>query len=176
MRMAYADPPYVGSCKMYQHEHGIDGRCWDDPLTHAALITRLLVDFPDGWALSLGSPSLRTLLNYCPEDVRVGVWVKPFASFRPNVTPAYAWEPVIFRGGRRRTRDEWSGRDWVSAMPPVFSGESRGVPGMKPEAFCWWLFNDLLGLRAGDQFVDLFPGSGAVSRAWTSYERQLRLA
>lgn len=176
MRVAYADPPYFGCCKMYGHEHGEDGCCWDDEATHAALIQRLCREFPDGWALSGTSGTLRMLLDHCPDEgVRIGVWIKPFASFRPNVTPAYAWEPVIFTGGRRRTRDEWSGRDWVSAMPPVFSGEARGVPGMKPETFCYWVFNDLLGLRAGDECVDLYPGSGAVAKAWERYQRQGKL-
>lgn len=173
MKFAYADPPYLGKCALYKHEHGDDGLCWDDEATHARLIQRLCRDFTDGWALSTTANVLRIMLGHCPvEGVRIGVWVKPFASFRPNVTPAYAWEPVIFTGGRRRTRDEWSGRDWVSAMPPVFSGESRGVPGMKPEAFCWWMFRDLLGARPDDELVDLFHGSGAVAQAWQRYTQQ----
>jgi hypothetical protein len=175
LNIAYADPPYLGKCALYHHEHGTDNLCWDDPETHAGLIHRLGRDYPDGWALSLSATTLRVMLAYCPDDARIGVWVKPFASFKPNVTPAYAWEPVIFRGGRRRGRDEWSGRDWVSAMPPVFSGEARGVPGMKPEAFCFWLFDDLFGLRWDDEFVDLFHGSGAVGAAWQRYRRQRRL-
>jgi hypothetical protein len=59
----------------------------------------------------------------------------------------------------------------VSAMPPVFSGE-RGVPGMKPEAFCFWLFTDIFGLKPDDEFVDLFAGSGAVAEAWRAFQRQ----
>jgi hypothetical protein len=160
---------------MYEHHHP-DGLCWDDEATHAALIGRLSVEYPDGWALSATSGTLRRLLAHCPDGVRIGVWVKPFVAMKRNVTPAYAWEPVIFCGGRKRTRDEWTGRDWVAAMPPVFSGECRdGVKGMKPDAFCQWLFDDLLGMRAGDELVDLFHGSGAVSRAWDRYLRQLPL-
>jgi hypothetical protein len=175
MKVAYADPPYFGCCKMYGHNHP-DGRCWDEEETHAALIRRLCEEFPEGWALSGGANSLPMLLRHCEgEGVRVGIWTKPFASFKPNVTPAYAWEPVIFTGGRPRSRDEWSGRDWVSVMPPVFSGEAGGVPGMKPETFCYWVFNDLLGLRAGDELVDLYAGSGAVATAWERYQRQGRL-
>ncbi len=37
--------------------------------------------------------------------------------------------------------------------------------GRKPVAFCAWLF-DLLGMVPGDELVDLFPGTGAVTRAW----------
>ncbi len=42
------------------------------------------------------------------------------------------------------------------------------VTGAKPAAFCRWLF-DLLGARSGDTFVDLFPGSGGVARAWRAF-------
>ena len=93
--------------------------------------------------------------------MRVGAWVKPFAAFKPNVNPAYAWEPVVFQGGRKRGRTEDTTRDWVSANITL----QRGLSGVKPDAFSFWLFN-LLGMERGDEFIDLFPGSGAVTRAW----------
>ena len=128
-------------------------------------------DYLDGWALSLSSPSLRTLLPLCPIDVRVAVWVKPFAVFKPNVNPAYAWEPVIWRGGRmKRDRSEPTVRDWVSCEITL----QKGLTGAKPEGFCWWLFQ-LLGLRADDELVDVFPGTGIVSRTWERYQRQGQL-
>jgi hypothetical protein len=34
--------------------------------------------------------------------------------------------------------------------------------------FCRWLFG-LLGAAPGDQLDDLFPGSGAVTRAWAVF-------
>jgi hypothetical protein len=46
---------------------------------------------------------------------------------------------------------------------------------MKPEAFCFWVFDDLLGLRPGDEMVDLYHGSGAVKQSWERYQRQTRL-
>ena len=95
-------------------------------------------------------------------------WVKPFAAFKPNVNPAYAWEPVIVRGGRKRTRAEATVRDWVSANITL----KRGLAGAKPESFCFWLF-DVLGMQSGDEFDDLFPGTGGVGRAWSAYQRQL---
>lgn len=110
MKFAYADPPYLGCCGLYDHEHGDDGQCWDEPETHRALIARL--DEFDGWAMSLSTPSLRTILPMCPDDVRVAAWVKPFAVFKPNVNPAYAWEPVIVRGGRKRGRELATVRDF----------------------------------------------------------------
>jgi hypothetical protein len=171
MRLGYADPPYVGCCALYQHEHGTDGRCWDDVETHVALIARLETDFQDGWALSLSTPSLRQLLPLCRSDVRVAAWVKPFAVFKPNVNPAYAWEPMIWCGGRaKRSRAEPTVRDWVSAEITL----RKGLTGAKPEAFCWWLFT-LLGLQADDTLVDLFPGTGIVGRTWERYQRQGQL-
>jgi hypothetical protein len=170
MRIAYADPPYLGCCALYDHEHGEDGRCWNDPETHWLLMERLRDEFPDGWALSASSPSLPTLLSrHQWDDLRIAAWVKPFAVFKPNVNPAYAWEPVIWRGGRQpRGRDEPTVRDWCSANITL----KRGLTGAKPQAFAFWLF-DLMGLRAGDDFVDVFTGSGAVSRAWKRYQERL---
>lgn len=168
MKIAYADPPYLGCCALYGHEHGASGRCWDDLATHERLIGGLCDYYPDGWALSLSSPSLRQLLPLCPEDVRISPWVKPFASFKPNVNPAYAWEPVIWRGGRgKRDRDELTVRDWVSCEITL----RKGLTGAKPEKVCWWLF-ELMGLRSGDEIVDLYPGTGIVGREWERYQRQ----
>lgn len=154
MTIAYADPPFPGCAHMY-----------DCPeVDHRALVNDLVNQFPDGWALSTNSTTLKQVLQLCPDDVRIAAWVKPFASFKPNVNPAYAWEPVIFTGGRRRGRDEPTTRDWVSANITL----RRGLVGVKPDEFCLWLF-DLLGMEPSDTFIDLFPGSGAVTRAWRSF-------
>ena len=161
MKFAYADPPYIG---MARKHYGPDAR----EVNHALLIAHLCDEFPDGWALSLSAPTLREILHLCPDDVRVGAWVKPFASFKPGVNPAYAWEPVVFRGGRKRDRTENTVRDFVSANITM----KKGVPGAKPDAFCQWIF-DLLGMRTTDEFVDLFPGSGSVAEAWE--RRQMSL-
>ena len=162
MRIAYADPPYVGQARRHY-------KCPE--VNHEFLIRDLCEQYPDGWALSASSPSLRQILPLCPEDVRVAAWVKPFASFKPGVNPAYAWEPVIFRGGRVRERTEPTVRDFVSCNITL----KRGTSGAKPEEFCWWLF-DLMGLQPGDEFVDLFVGSGAVGRAWTRYTTERLIA
>ena len=45
----------------------------------------------------------------------------------------------------------------------------RGFVGRKPPEFCYWLF-EVLGLQRGDELVDLFPGSGAVQRAWQEWQ------
>lgn len=163
MRFAYADPPYLGMGKMYASRHP-EAMAWDDPEMHRALINRLGDEYSDGWAMSLHTPSLRTILPMCPPDVRVGSWVKPFASFKPGVRVAYAWEPIIFRGGRRGGRHNDTVRDWVAANITM----RRGFPGAKPREFCRWVF-EVLGAEPGDTLDDLFPGSGAVGVAWAEY-------
>src|SRR5688572_26222606 len=66
VKFAYADPPYLGCGQLYA-EHHPDARIWDAPATHRLLIERLMEVNPDGWALSLNVPSLKTILSYCPE-------------------------------------------------------------------------------------------------------------
>jgi len=150
MRFAYADPPYLGQARKHYGTAEVD---------HAALLGHLQTY--DAWALSCSSPSLRFLLPLCPETARVAAWVKPFAIFKPNVNPAYAWEPVIFFGSRRGDRSRATVRDWVSANITL----KRGLVGAKPNPFCLWLF-ELMGLLPEDELFDLFPGTGAVARAW----------
>lgn len=164
MMFAYADPPYLGQGRHYR-EHP-DAQRWNSPATHAALIAMLVREYPDGWALSCSSPSLHVLLPMCPADTRVAAWVKPFHMFKRGVRPAYAWEPVLFRGGRNRGHPPppkggmaTTPRDWHSANITL----QKGVVGAKPETVCRWIL-DLLGFLPTDQLVDLFPGSGVMGR------------
>jgi len=163
LRAAYADPPYLGCAVRHYGKLHPEAAAYDDPATHQRLITRLCDEF-DTWALSLHEPSLRVILPMCPADTRVGVWVKPFASFKANVTRAWTWEPVIFRFARPRTRLQPTWRDFVSAPITL----ERGLTGAKPKAFCYWIFEGM-NLTPEDDFTDLFPGSGAVQQAWRSW-------
>lgn len=168
MKFAYADPPYLGLAAAFYGGRHSEATEYDKPETHQKLIDRLSDDY-DGWAMSLHTPALKTILPMCSDDCRVMAWVKPFVSFKPGVTVAYAWEPVIVRGGRKRPRTMGTVRDWVAANITL----RRGFPGAKPEAFCFWLF-EVLNVESSDDFDDLFPGSWAVSRAWETYRRQKR--
>jgi hypothetical protein len=170
VRFCYADPPYPG-----QARKGYGGTWASRPsadrgdvaeVDHAALVADLEVQAYDGWALSTSSSALAEVLRVCPPTVRVMAWVKPFASFKPNVNPGYCWEPVIVMGGRKLGRHVPTVRDYVSANVALM----RGTVGAKPKAFCWWLFM-VLGMQKGDVLVDQFPGSGAVMAAWESYQR-----
>lgn len=186
MKLGYADSPYFGCCgKFYDHYHGdgtypFDGLCWDDIDTHRVLIDHLTDEFPDGWALSCTTSSLLKLGPYFPDDVRIGAWVKSFAAFKKGVRPAYAWEPVVYRGGHNPP--------WEAHPPPLKGGKQttpkdffvtelddlaswevfvcpitmkKGLTGAKPELVCDWIL-DLLGVREGDEFVDIFTGTGVM--------------
>jgi hypothetical protein len=173
VRFAFADPPYLGcGVKHYGHQHE-DASDYDSIDAHAALIERLTREFPECWALSLHTPSLEEMAHLCrrivgPNRVRYSAWVKPFASFKPGVNPAYAWEPVIWFGGRSAV--DRGGRV-VPTVPDFVSANitlKKGTSGAKPTAFSYWLF-ELLGAKADDEFTDVFPGSGAVARAWKEW-------
>ena len=170
MRFAYADPPYLGCARMYAAHHP-DALIWDDPETHRRLIERLSDEWPDGWALSLHAPSLRTLLPMCPPDVRVGPACKTFGQIRP-VAVQWMWEPVIWRGGRKGKPNP-SPRDWLTYNTAPRSAAKDGIIGGKPRAFCRWVFS-LLNAEPGDTLDDLFPGTGAVSAAWQEYTEPRR--
>ena len=155
MKFAYADPPYMGCAKKYPEKREVD---------HGELVQHLVTAYPDGWALSLHSPSLKFILPICPPDVRIMVWVKPFVSYKPNVGVAYAWEPVIVRGGRKRTRKQATVKDWISANITL----RKGLVGAKPEIFAYWLY-EVLNAQEGDTLNDLYPGTGVMNRCWERF-------
>lgn len=179
MRIAYADPPYFGCCRLYDHHHP-DTKCWDDLDTHADLIDRLCIEFPDGWALSASTTSLRSILPLCPEDARIAAWVKTFVAFKKGVRPCYAWEPIIFRGGRNKKPPappkggkQITPKDFTIVFeehdPQVIASPitlRKGLTGAKPEAVCSWIL-DLLNVLPGDEVVDLYPGTGIMGRVAT---------
>jgi hypothetical protein len=146
---AYADPPYPGFARKLYGREEVD---------HGALVRSLESSF-HGWALSTSSKTLREVLPLCPPRVRVAAWVKPIGVSSKTRGAHSTWEPVIYRPGRR-LRPGF--RDWLAAQPARRGGT---LPGRKPVAFCSWLFR-LLGMRPGDELVDLFPGTGIVSRSW----------
>jgi hypothetical protein len=163
MRFAYADPPYLGCAYRYP-EHPDSGK-WDEPESHACLMRDMNEQY-DGWALSLSSPSLRTLLPLAPDGVRCAAWVKPFCAFKRNVRIAYTWEPVLFKPGRDKSIDGAPvGRDHLAQSIMM----RKGLTGAKPPEFCRWVLT-LMGYTQGDTIDDLFPGTGIMSRVAQSRE------
>jgi hypothetical protein len=168
MNLAYADPPYLGCCSMYDHYHGDgtypwDGKCWDDPATHGILVRHLSEQY-DGWSFCMSSQSLRHILPIVGEvPYRVASWVKPFAAFKRNVRVAYTWEPVLFTPGRDRSSEGASiSRDHLSERITL----QRGLTGVKPQRFNRWVL-DLMGYVDGDDVTDVFPGSAGMARTLT---------
>ena len=157
MRLAYADPPYLGCARRYR-EHPEAAR-WDDPQSHGDLMAAMDRDY-DGWALSAGMNSLQALLPLAPAGVRIASWVKPFSAAFPTVRIAYAWEPVIYRPARPLTSE---GATPVKDFLVENMALRRGLVGAKPERFCRWIA-DLLGYLDGDTLDDLFPGTGVMGR------------
>lgn len=99
------------------------------------------------------------------------MWLRPVRYVRSK-RPLAGWEPLLVYGGRPlpTTRTQ-TVLDVLDAR-----GRFRSYPGalvgMKPPQFGVWLFA-LLGARPGDELVDLYPGSGAVSHAWHLHASRL---
>lgn len=169
MRIAFADPPYPGCAHLYRDHADYAGE-----VDHADLIARLEADY-DGWVLhTAATPKAIALIAPLVEripGVRWMSWNKPFAAFKRNVSVAYAWEPVIVKAARKPVVSKrLVMRDWI-AEPITLK---RGLTGAKPEAVCHWAF-EMVGARPDDDLIDLYPGTGAVTRAWATWQGKFAL-
>jgi len=170
LRLAYADPPYPGLAERYYADHPD----YAGEVDHADLLSRLQLF--DGWALSTSSLYLPELLSLCVQrdlSVRVASWIRGARPGR-SLYPRRAWEPIVYSGGRRAPSDalQEATDALVHTSRPRLTDPQR-VIGAKPAAFAFWLFR-LLGASPDDAFVDLFPGSGGIGRAWEIFsDREL---
>lgn len=181
LRLAYADPPYPGLSRKYYGTHPD----YAGEVDHAALIASLAADY-DGWALSTSAAALPAVLALCPPGTRVAAWHRGERPTRSR-GPLNAWEPVLYAGGRLHVAPAGPRDASLSAAvhddalaiaarrvdslvyrPGVRRTDPARVVGAKPAVFIRWIF-DLLGALPGDEFVDVFPGSAGVSRAWEIY-------
>jgi len=156
MRFAYADPPYFGNGKR-RYSHHPQAAIWDTKDAHFELVNRLVNEYPDGWALSCNPSDLGWLLPVCPEGTRIAAWVKTFHQIRPTTTQ-YAWEPVIFYGGRKNPKRKPMVRDWHSST----ATKKKGTVGAKPQSFNQWVLDLLAYDPQQDTLDDLFPGSNGM--------------
>lgn len=162
-RIAIADPPYPGCAHLYRGHPDYAGE-----VDHAALIKRLESNF-DGWALHSSSTAMRLIVPLLPENVRIMSWVKPFAAFKRNVSVAYAWEPIFVKAARKPVvSGRTIMRDWFAHNITL----RKGLTGVKPEALCHWVF-EVLGASPDDELHDLFPGTGAVTKAWAAWRESV---
>ena len=163
MKFAYSDPPYPGLARRFYGDHPDFG----GEVDHEDLIHRLMRDYPDGWALSTSAAATKRVWAMCPESTRLCIFGNG-----PRVVKSYqplrAYEAVLLYGGRPRSQPV--AEDLSDLF--VFGGRQHShpgaLPGMKPAGFCEWVFK-LLGATVGDELDDLFPGSGAVARAWALF-------
>lgn len=178
LRLAYADPPYPGHSDIYRGDPAYAGE------VNIPQLLSLLASY-DGWALSTSAAGLPGILAECVSrrlTVRVAIWVR---TPRPHKISRIlnAWEALLFHPARQIVppRYRQDAHELPDATPPLRVHDALvGVnprrrptlpgncPGMKPPAFCEWLFR-LLGALPGDHLDDLFPGSGIVTRAWKDY-------
>jgi hypothetical protein len=161
----YADPPYPGlAAKYYRKEATFAGEV-DFAQLVAELEASRVAGESLGWALSTSARSLREILPLCPPIARVCAWVKPIGACSRTYGIHNTWEPLIVMPGRHLRPGK---RDWLRAAPARGGGR---LPGRKPIAFCAWLF-ELLGMLPGDTLIDMYPGTGAISRAWAELSRR----
>ena len=156
-RFAYADPPYPGQAVKRYGGAEVD---------HAQLVASLDQGY-DGWALSTSAAALPEVWSLAPH-ARCAAWLKTWASNGWSRV-RWSWEPVLFVTPRKGLRpgersDVWDG---LVCAPTCGTGSWQEISGKgggaKPYEFVRWIL-DLVGYRPGDELVDLFPGSGAVSR------------
>ena len=162
MRFAYADPPYIGNARRHYRKHAD----YAGEVDHRVLIKTLESEY-DGWALSASMKSLPLVMKLCPDDVLTLAWVKPIAPPLGDHRH-YSWEPVILRSLRRPAGYI---KTHLVLSPPQFTFRPKPeshVIGEKPEGFARWVFQSA-GLLPFDEVDDLFPGSGAVGRAWAKW-------
>ena len=182
MRLAIADPPYLGRAALWyggkgRNKQGRAGRAcgrgdlageyhpdaarWDDPMEHVALMSRMEREF-DGWAMAASGKTLAPLLGAADlHGARLAIWQVTNA-IPDGARVRSTWEAVLVRvpDGRRAHGTGLTVPDVLTAPHPM-----SGFVGSKPAAWTHWVL-DMLGYRAGeDEVSDMFPGSGAVARA-----------
>ncbi|QLD10916.1 hypothetical protein [Microbacterium oleivorans] len=185
MKLAIADPPYLGRADrwygegrgsgrertaggyvgsahrpMRKPDHHAEAARWDDPAAHVELVKRLSAEY-DGWAVAGHASSTGLLIAAAPAGAQLAIWG------RPNAVPGGArvvnsWEPVVLCVPPAR-RDRATGlrvRDILVA--PV---RRQGFLGSKPPEWTRWVLEMLGYDPTSDQVDDLFPGSGSVAAA-----------
>lgn len=171
LRLAYADPPYPGLARYYAGHPDFAGE---------VALPGLLADLVayDGWALSTSARSLGDVLAIARAVAldagapvpSVAAWLRGRPVPHPSAAILNAWEPVLYVPARRtRPRRQRATPDALAGRTPRRRPTlPADVIGAKPPDFAVWLFG-LLGARPGDSLEDLFPGSGAIARAWSGW-------
>ena len=170
MKLAYADPPYLGmGKKMYGKLHP-EAEIWDVKQNHIKLMADLQLNY-DGWAMSCNPKDLKWLLPESPDDSRVAVWLKPFANWRPNYRVQYTWEAVIFKPSRPKTGYK-DGIESVRDHLVCNIALKKGLSGAKPDLFNDWIL-ELLNYEIDDEVTDFFLGTNGIAEAVSRVKNRL---
>lgn len=196
LRLAYADPPYPGLSRRYYSEHrdyagevdhaelvaslAADYDGWALS-TSAAALPAILPLCPPGVRVAAWHRGERPTRSRGPLN---GWEPVLFAGGRLHVSRGSTSDASAVVeldasrpdrahvGDRHATGSDASGLprrvDSLVYRPGARTTDPGRVVGAKPAVFIRWVF-DLLGALPGDEFVDVFPGSGGVGRAWEMY-------
>lgn len=155
MRFGYADPPYPNTAHNYPERTEVD---------HVDLVANLQREY-DGWLLHSNSQSIPQLVGIVPSGTRILAWGKYHGLPVTSAGLVYTWEPIFLKPVRRPS-------DYVrDSLWFDMADQLKWMRGQKPIPVVTWLFR-AAGLRAGDELIDLFPGTGAVGRAWSEFSSQ----
>lgn len=182
MRLAIADPPYLGRAALWyggkgrskqgssgracgrgtlDAEYHPDARIWDNPAEHIRLMSRLEETY-DGWALAASGKTLGQI-HEAVDDIgaRVGIWHVTNA-IPDGARVRNTWEALIYRvpNARRAVGTGHRIPDHLSAPHPM-----SGFVGSKPPEWTRWVLAVLGYDPSTDTVDDIFPGSGAVTAA-----------
>lgn len=191
MKLAIADPPYLGKAVMWYGEQSTaplnvggtiglgrdkgqafkpdqhpDAAVWDDPARHRALVAELVDEF-DGWVIALLPDNLYDYLTWVPRDTRIAVWHDPI-TMPTGAHPRRRWEAVLVSRcpGRRRVLDvPIAVGDVLTCQHPKngFGNGESTFAGRKPRQWVEWVLAMLGYCPTHDTVDDLFHGSGAVA-------------
>lgn len=147
----YADPPYHGNEDRY--------RCKRVDL---AELIPVMESTSSIRALSISEPMLPEALSLIDRP-RVCCWFKHWPI--PTSWPIKMWEPVVIWGAYPA---DPSGLDQMPTDSLLFPAGGENRPDFwspKPDPFCDWVLDLILGSASAGYLVDLFSGSGSMSRA-----------
>jgi hypothetical protein len=174
MRLAIADPPYLGrGNRIYGNGCGNtqagradthpNAREWDAPERHIQLLDELQAF--DGWAVACSPNSIPLYLAHAPADARLLIWYRKNAQPHSHrIRSSYEGVLTLIPEGSRAHKTGLA-RDDVLVAPTTSTGKAKGAfTGAKPPAWTRWIL-DVLGYDPdSDELIDMFPGSGAVTR------------
>lgn len=191
MKLAIADPPYPPyadrsargnggwrqsrarywytdkashSGTAYSADHHDEAQDWDKPETHRGLLEKLHAEY-DGWAIATSSDGA-SFYGELPRGGRQMIWVNPKSMSGASRIRSIHELVLLFDPPSRRKMVSGQSVNDVLIEP----SQATGFPGSKPPRWTHWVLDALGYDPDADTVDDLFPGSGAVSRAITYYQ------